>query len=209
MLRSMESAENREGMGRFGINVDKALGIKVTDLRKLARRVEKNHELALELWESGIHKARLLATMIEKTGEVTEEQMESWAADFNSWDIVDQVCNNLFRKTTFAHKKVVEWSEREEEFVKRAGFALIASLAVHDKEADDRVFEKYLRLVEREARDERNFVKKAVNWALRGIGKRNQVLRGKAIETAERILEQDTKSARWIANDALRELRRS
>ena len=206
MLRSMESPENRSGMGRFGINVENALGIKVTDLRKLARRVEKNHELALELWTSGIHEARILATIIDRPGEVTEEQMEGWAADFDSWDMVDQACNNLFRKTTFAHKKVVEWSEREEEFVKRAGFALIASLAVHDKEADDRVFEKYLRLVEREAKDERNFVKKAVNWALRGIGKRNQVLRCKAIETAERIREQGTKNARWIANDALREL---
>jgi 3-methyladenine DNA glycosylase AlkD len=205
-LKSMESEENRSGMGRFGINVENALGIKVTDLRKLARRVEKNHELALQLWDSGVHEARILATVIDRPAEVTEEQMEQWAAGFDSWDIVDQACNNLFRKTPFAHDKAVEWADRKEEFVKRAGFALMAVLAVHDKVADNAVFERYLELVEREAKDDRNFVKKAVNWALRGIGKRNTVLRGKAIETAGRVREQGTKSARWIANDALREL---
>jgi 3-methyladenine DNA glycosylase AlkD len=206
ILRAMESAENRSGMSRFGINVENALGIKVTDLRKLARRVEKNHKLALALWGSGIHEARILATIIDRPGEVTEEQMEFWAADFNSWDIVDQACNNLFRKTPFAHTKVLHWVDRDEEFVKRAAFSLVAVLATHDKNAENSVFENYLELVEREASDERNFVKKSVNWALRGIGKRNQFLRGKAVETAQRILEQDTKAARWIARDAIKEL---
>ena len=209
ILRSMASESNRAGMSRFGINVDNALGIKVTDLRKLARRVEKSHELALGLWGSGIHEARILATIIDRPAEVTEEQIERWAADFNSWDIVDLTCNNLFRKTPFAHIKAAEWSDRNEEFVKRAGFSLMAVLAVHDKEAENEVFERYLKLVEREARDDRNFVKKSVNWALRGIGKRNPALREMAIKTAEWIREQGTKSARWIANDALSELQRS
>jgi 3-methyladenine DNA glycosylase AlkD len=208
ILRSMESEENRTGMSRFGINVENALGIKVTDLRKLARRVEISHELALGLWGSGIHEARILATIVDKPVEVTEEQVESWAADFDSWDIVDQTCNNLFRKTPFAHTKAVEWSDRKDEFVKRAGFSLMAVLAVHDKEAGNEVFDRYLGLVEREAGDERNFVKKSVNWALRGIGKRNPKLGEMAIKTAERIRDQGTKSARWIANDALRELRK-
>ena len=209
MLHPMASEENRAGMGRFGINVDNALGIKVTDLRKLARRVEKSHELALGLWGSGIHEARILATIIDRPDEVTEEQLERWAAEFDSWDIVDLTCNNLLRKTPFAHIKAAEWSDRKEEFVKRASFSLMAVLAVHDKETDNEVFEKYLTLVEREAKDERNFVKKSVNWALRGIGKRNPALREKAVKVAERIRDQDTKSARWIANDALRELKKA
>ena len=205
-LKAMASESNRAGMSRFGINVESALGIKVTDLRKLARQVEKSHELALQLWESGVHEARILATIIDVPEAVNEEQMEQWAVGFDSWDVVDQACNNLFRKTPFAHKKAVEWSDRKEEFVKRAGFALMASLAVHDKAADDAVFQQYLGLVEREAKDERNFVKKAVNWALRNIGKRSPALQAKALKAAERIRDQDTKSARWIANDALREL---
>jgi 3-methyladenine DNA glycosylase AlkD len=158
------------------------------------------------LWDSGVHEARILATIIDVPEAVNEEQMEQWAVGFDSWDVVDQACNNLFRKTPFAHKKAVEWSDRKEEFVKRAGFALMASLAVHDKAADDAVFQQYLGLVEREAKDERNFVKKAVNWALRNIGKRSPALQAKALKAAERIRDQDTKSARWIANDALREL---
>jgi 3-methyladenine DNA glycosylase AlkD len=204
-LHSMESEENRLGMGRFGINVDRALGIKVTDLRKLARRVDNSHELALLLWESGIHEARLLATMIDEPSAVTDKQMESWAADFDSWDMVDQACNNLFRRTPFAHTKAADWTARDEEFVKRAGFAMIAVLAVHDRETSDTVFEKYLALVEKEASDDRNYVKKAVNWALRQTGKRDSSMREKATIVAGRIREQGNKSARWIASDALRE----
>jgi 3-methyladenine DNA glycosylase AlkD len=207
-LRKMESEENRLGMSRFGINVDRALGIKVTDLRKLARRVDKSHALALQLWETGIHEARLLATMIDDPSAVTDTQMENWAADFNSWDMVDQACNNLFRRTPFAHTKAADWAARDEEFIKRAGFALMAVLAVHDRGSEDTVFQKYLVLVESESPDERNFVKKAVNWALRQIGKRNAELWEKAMDTIGRIADLESKSARWIAADARRELSR-
>ena len=206
LLQSMESEENRLGMGRFGINVERALGIKVTDLRKLARRIDKGHTLALELWDTGIHEARLLATMIDVPAAVTEEQMENWASGFDSWDMVDQACNNLFRKTPFAHTKAAHWAARDEEFIKRAGFALMAVLAVHDKSSDDTVFLSYLDLVHRESTDERNFVKKAVNWALRQIGKRDPLMWEKTVATAVRIADQDSKSARWIAADARREL---
>jgi len=207
-LRKMRSESNRLGMGRFGINVDRALGIKITDLRILARRIEKNHDLALQLWETSIHEARLLATMIDDPSAVTDTQMEHWAADFDSWDVVDQACNNLFRRTPFAHTKAADWAARDEEFVKRAGFAMMAVLAVHDREESDTLFEKYLAIVEREAGDDRNYVKKAVNWALRQIGKRNAELWEKAMGTIGRIADLDSKSARWIAADARRELSR-
>jgi 3-methyladenine DNA glycosylase AlkD len=206
ILHSMGSEPNRSGMGRFGINVDRALGIKVTDLRKLARRIEKGHELALQLWETGIHEARLLATMVDKPSAVTGQQMESWAADFDSWDLVDLACNNLFRRTPFAHDKAGDWAARNEEFVKRAGFAMMAVLAVHDRDSGDSVFTKYLDLVERESTDGRNFVKKAVNWALRQIGKKSPSLWSKAMATIKKIEGQNSSSARWIAADARREL---
>jgi 3-methyladenine DNA glycosylase AlkD len=205
-LRAMGSEHNRAGMARFGINVDNALGISVTRLRQMAKDTGKDHELAAQLWDSGIHEARILASIIDEPAAVTEEQMESWAADFNSWDIVDQVCGNLFDKTAFAWDKAVEWTERSEEFVKRAAFSLIAYMAVHLKKTDDREFERFFPIIEREASDDRNFVKKAVNWALRQIGKRSDYLRPQAIACAERIAEQDSRSAKWTARDALREL---
>jgi 3-methyladenine DNA glycosylase AlkD len=207
-LRKMASETNRLGMSRFGINVDRALGIKVTDLRKLARRIEKSHDLAMQLWDSGIHEARLLATMIDDPFAVTEIQMEKWVADLDSWDMVDQACNNLFRRTPFAHSKAAAWAARDEEFVKRAGFAMMAVLAVHDRSSGDTVFQEYLDLVERESSDGRNFVKKAVNWALRQIGKRSPDLWSKAMDSVGRIESQGTSSARWIAADAGRELSR-
>ena len=207
-LREMRSENNRSGMSRFGINVDRALGIKVTDLRKLARCIEKGHDLAFQLWETGIHEARLLATMVDEPFAVTELQMESWAADFDSWDMVDQACNNLFRRTPFGHDKATDWAARNEEFVKRAGFAMMAVLAVHDRNSGDTVFRKYLDLVERESTDERNFVKKAVNWALRSIGKKSPALWSKAMATIAKIEGQNSPSARWIAVDARRELSR-
>lgn len=208
VLQSMESSENRLGMARFGIKVEDALGIKVADLRRLALRIEKNHDLALKLWDTGIHEARLLATMVDDPTAVTERQMENWATDFDSWDVVDQACNNLFRKTVFAHRKAAEWTSREAEFVKRAGFTLVAVLAVHDRAADNSVFEAYLDLVEKASGDERNYVKKAVNWSLRQIGKRNKALFGRAMSTIHRISGTDSRSGRWIASDAGRELRR-
>jgi 3-methyladenine DNA glycosylase AlkD len=206
-LRSMADPKNVEGMARFGICSEGTLGISIYDLRPMAKRIGKDHKLAAELWATGIHEARLLAGYIDDPEKVTERQMEVWAADFDSWDVVDQVCSSLFDQTESAYAKAVEWSEREEEFVKRAGFVLMAALSVHDKKASDNEFEKLFPIIKRESTDERNFVKKAVNWALRQIGKRNLALNKKAIKAAEGISRIDSKSARWIAADALRELK--
>ena len=206
-LQALADPEIVPGAGKFGITPDsRVLGIRVPEIRKLAKEIKKNHALAEQLWHSGIHEARLLATMIADPKQFTPEQMDAWAASFDSWDVCDQACINVFRKTKFAYEKVVDWSEREEEFVKRAAFALMATLAVHDKKAADVLFMALLPLTERESDDERNFVKKAVNWALRQIGKRNLTLNAEAIKTAEAIQKRDSKSARWIASDALREL---
>ena len=196
-----------EGMNRFGIRGSKMLGVSVPNLRKLAAQNGKDHETALELWATGIHDARLLATMIDEPAKVNEEQLEAWIKDFDSWDIVDQACGNLINKTSFATTKALEWTKREREYEKRSGFSLIAMIAVHDKKSGDKTFLDFLPSIVRESNDERNFVKKAVNWSLRQIGKRNQALNKAAIQTAEKIAELDSKSARWIAADALRELR--
>ena len=209
VLERLESLANPEwvsGMGRFGIETRRAYGIRVPVLRKLAKDTGKNHRLAQQLWETEIHEARILASMIADPNEMTEELMDSWAADLDSWDLCDGCCGNLFDKTEFAYKKVEDWSLRSEEFVKRAAFALMASLAVHDKEANDETFLAFLPIIERECTDDRNFVKKAVNWALREIGKRNPDLNAAAIDTASGIRRDDSRSARWIASDALREL---
>lgn len=193
-------------MARFGINPTNTLGISIPTLRKMGREIGTDHDLAKQLWDSGIHEARILAAMIDDPEEVTVNQMESWVKDFDSWDVCDQCCSNLFDKTKFAHHKAAEWASRREEFVKRAGFALMAALAVHDKKANNRQFERYLPLIKRESGDERNFVKKAVNWALRQIGKRNLQLNRLAIETGKQIQKRESRAARWIASDALREL---
>lgn len=195
-----------EGMARYGINPACALGVSIPKLRKVAKKIGKDHELAERLWQSGIHEARILASMVEDPGDLTEEQMERWVADFNSWDLCDQCGNNLFRRTRFAHAKAMGWSSRDDEFVKRAGFTLMACLAVHDKGAGDQEFLKFLPVIERESGDPRNFVKKAVNWALRQIGKRNGSLNRHAVAVAQALQKSDSKSARWIASDALREL---
>lgn len=194
-------------MARFGINPDRALGVRIPDLRRLAKEVGTDHRLALALWRSEVHEARIIASMIDDPTKVTEGQMESWVADFDSWDLCDQCCGNLFDRTSLAYRKAVEWSGRDGEFVKRAGFALIAWAAVHDKEADDRVFLELLPLIEQEAEDDRNFVKKAVNWSLRQIGKRNRRLHRAASAVARRLAKRnDSRAARWIGTDALREL---
>lgn len=193
-------------MARFGINPKNTYGVSIPNLRKIAKEIGVNHLLAQQLGSSGIHEARILASMIDNPEEVTAEQMESWVKGFDSWDICDQCCNNLFVRTEFAHRKAVEWAERDGEFVKRAGFVLMAALAVHDKTAKDEAFLKFLSLIARESIDDRNFVKKAVNWALRQIGKRNTKLNGAAIRTAKEIQEVDSRSAKWIATDTLREL---
>jgi len=205
-LKSMSNPKNVEGMARYGINPTNNLGISIYKLRPLAKEIGKNHELALNLWESGIHDARLLAVFLDKPAEVTNEQMNSWAEDFNSWDVCDQACTSLFDLTPLAWMKVFEWAEHDKEFVKRAAFSLIAGLSVHDKKASDKDFEKFSELIKKHSIDERNYVKKAVNWALRNIGKRNLALNKKMVKLAEEILRIDSKSAKWIARDAIREL---
>jgi 3-methyladenine DNA glycosylase AlkD len=206
-FKSLENPANVEGMKRFGITGEKIYGVNIPVIRRLAKELKYNHKLARELWETKIHEARILAFLIDDPKEVNTDQMEKWVSVINSWDICDGCMSNLFDKTPVAYKKAVEWSKRKEEFVKRAGFVLMATLSVHDKKAENSKFEKFLPLIEKEAKDERNFVKKAVNWALRQIGKRNPYLHKEAIKTAERIHKQDYKSAKWIAADALRELK--
>jgi 3-methyladenine DNA glycosylase AlkD len=207
-LRAKADSSQLDGMARFGISTNRTLGgIGLPALRAMAKRIGRSHQVADGLWASGIHEARILAAMVDDPLAVTEEQMEAWAADFDSWDVVDGTVSSLFDKTPFAWAKVVEWSSREEEFVKRAAFAMMAALAVHDKNASDAAFVTLLPIIEREAGDPRNFVRKAVNWAIRQIGKRNAVLNAKAIATAERIHATGPRPAKWVASDALRELR--
>lgn len=208
-LKSLGSPENIAGMARFGINSKTAYGVRVPDLRKLAKEIGKDHSLALELWQTGIHEARILAGMIDDPKLVSINQAEAWIKDFNSWDVCDQVCMNLFDKTDFAYDKAIEWSKLKNEFEKRAGFALMACLAWHDKKADDSKFIKFFPYIKNGSTDERNFVKKAVNWALRQIGKRNETLRKEAIRLAKEIQKIKSKTAKWIASDALRELNNS
>lgn len=204
-LRAAGSPVNVAGMARFGINPTGTLGVSIPTVRALAKGV-RSHALAEELWQSGIHEARLLASMVDDPTAVTEDQMERWALDFDSWDVVDQVCSNLFDRMPFAHAKALEWSAREEEFVKRAGFVLMACLAMHDKSAPNSRFLEYFPAIRREATDPRNFVKKAVNWALRGIGKRSRALNADAVELARELVQSSSPVTRWIASDALREL---
>lgn len=206
LLKSMSEPKNVEGMARYGINPKNNLGISIYKLRPLAKKIGKNNELSLKLWNSGIHDARLLAVFIEDPKSVTEEQMDLWAKDFDSWDVCDQACTSLFDLTSHAWKKVYEWSKRDEEFVKRAAFSIVAGLAVHDKKTSDKKFEELFKIIKRESTDGRNYVKKSVNWALRNIGKRNLALNKKAINIAKEIKKLDSKSAKWIANDAIREL---
>ena len=206
-LKKQGSERNRQGMARFGINPKYALGVNIPVLRKLAKKIGKNHKLALELWKTKIHEVRILASMIEDYNKVTEKQMDSWIKEFNSWDLCDQCCMNLFDKLPFAYEKAIKLTKEKKEIVKRAGFALMACLAWHDKKAPDKKFLKFFPAIKKESTDERNFVKKAVNWALRQIGKRNKNLKKHAIKTAKEIQKIDSKSAKWIAADAIRELK--
>jgi 3-methyladenine DNA glycosylase AlkD len=209
VIQQLESFSNPvavAGMRRFGVRAKNIYGVSIPHLRRMAKRIGKNHSLAQKLWTSGIHEARILAGMVDDPEKVTERQMERWVKDFGSWDVCDQCCNNLFYRTQYAHQKALQWSGRKEEFVKRAGFVMMAVLAVHDKEKSDNAFTQYFPIIRKEAKDERNFVKKAVNWALRQIGKRSLRLNELAIKTAEEIRKIDSISAKWIASDALREL---
>ena len=205
-LRSLADPEAVKGMARFGISPKNTLGVSMPALRKLGREIGRDHLLAEKLWKSGVHEARILAGLVYDWKQVTGEQMDRWVANFDSWDVCDQVCGSLFNRTPMAYAKAFEWSEREEEFIRRAGFVLMATLSVHDKKAPDRSFLKFFPVLMRHAGDGRNFVRKAVNWALRQIGKRNWALNRAAIETARRMQLLDSKSARWIASNALREL---
>ena len=205
-LKTQSKPENLAGMKRYGINVDNALGLSMPVIRSLAKQIGTNHQLTLELWQTGIHDARILAGLVADPKQITDAQMESWVKDFDSWDVCDQVCGSVFEKSPLAWQKVAEWAVRDEEFVKRASFALLASLAWHDKKASDEKFIEAMPLIVQASTDNRNFVRKAVNWALRNIGKKNLVLNRHAIETAGIIQKLDSKAARWIAADALREL---
>ena len=206
-LRSLADPTQLAGMARFGIATDRALGgIGIPRLRRMGRDLHPDHGLAEALWATGVHEARLLAAFVDDPAAVTVEQMERWAASFDSWDLCDTVCGSLFDRTPFARDRAVAWSSREEEFVKRAGYAMMAWLAVHDREAGDERFLAFLPHVERGADDDRKLVRKAVSWALRQIGKRNAHLNAEAVTSAVRIRTRGSQSARWVASDALREL---
>ena len=206
-LRGLADPKVRARMAYFGVNVSKAHGISAPVLNRFAKHIGKDHRLAQQLWATGIHEARILATLIGEPARVTAVEMDGWARDFDAWDVVDAACCYLFALAKPAWKKATAWSRRRAEFEKRAAFSLVAYLSYKDRTAPDARFVRFLRVIEREAHDERNFVKKAVNWALRNIGKRNARLNREAIRTAERIRRQDTRAGRWIAADALRELR--
>ena len=195
-----------QGMQRYGINPKNNLGISIYMLRQLAKEIGIDHSLALQLWDTGVHDARLLACFIANPLLLTDEVMDTWVKDFDSWDVCDQACTSLFDASPLSWKKVYQWAERDEEFVKRAAFSLLAGLAVHDKQAANQQFLETKALFLRHVVDERNYVKKAVNWALRNIGKRNHVLNSHMIQLAEQLLTIESSSARWIARDALREL---
>lgn len=205
-LRSLGSRKNIAGMARYGIISKKAFGVGAVPLQALAKEIGKNHALAARLWKSGYLEARSLASLIDEPSKVTPGQMERWVKGFDNWAVCDTCCGYLFDKTPYAVSKAVRWCRAEREFVRRAGFVLMATLAVHDKKAPDKVFEDFFPHLKRGSKDERNFVKKAVNWAVRQIGKRNYALNRKAIRLAKEIRALDTSSARWIASDALREL---
>ncbi|MEX2116760.1 MAG: DNA alkylation repair protein [Bacteroidota bacterium] len=206
-LKSLGSRRNIEGMARFGITSRRVFGVGTVPLRTLGKRIGRNHALAQRLWRSGYLEARILAALIEDPALVTSRQMDRWAQDFDNWAVCDGCCSIVFDKTPFAYSKAGTWSHSSREFVKRAGYVMMAVLAVHDKRASDAVFLKFFPHIRRGATDNRNFVKKAVNWALRQIGKRNRNLNTHTLRLAASIRQIDSPAARWIAADAIRELR--
>jgi 3-methyladenine DNA glycosylase AlkD len=204
-LKALTVPANINGMARFGINPNNTLGVSMPRIRQLGKR-KKDHDLALALWETGIHEARILASIIDQPALLTSQQMDSWIADFDSWDVCDQVCGNLYSKSPLAVEKAMSWSKSEHEFVKRAGFALMAYLAVHGKKVPDTVFIQFLEIIESSADDDKNFVRKAINWALRQIGKRSTALYQPALEESRRLALSTNKTARWVGTDAVKEL---
>ena len=206
-LKANARPDQLEGMARYGMTVEQRLGVSVPDMRNIAKELGRNHGLAIELWKTGIPEAMITAAMIDEPERLSEPQMDDWVKDINSWDVCDQVCMNLFEKAPIAWKKIHDWSRREEEYVKRTAFALVACLAWHDKNAENEKFFRLFPVIKRGATDERSLVKKAVNWALRNIGKRNLKLNKAAMKTAKEISAIDSKAARWIASDAIAELK--
>lgn len=206
-IRAAADPSRKPGMARVGINVQHAWGVSIPHCRAIAKRHRGDHELALDLWATGTHECRIVASMVDEPQAVSRNQMEEWVGAFDSWDLCDQVCGNLFIRTPHAIRAARAWVRRDEEYVRRAGFTLVAELAHRDRTIDDDGWERWFAEIRRAATDDRNYVKKAVNWALRQIGKRNETLRLAAIAEAESLLELDSKSAGWIARDALRELR--
>jgi len=205
-LEAKANPKNVEGMAKFGMSVESRLGVSVPEMRKLAKEIGRDHRFALSLWKTGIAEAQIVAALIDDPAAVTSKQMDRWVKDFDSWDVCDQACLSLFDKSPLAWEKIPEWAEREEEFVKRAAFALIAGLAWHDKQAVDQSFVELFPILMKGADDGRNYVKKSVSWAIRNIGKRNRKLNRAAVKLAKDIQRMDSKAARWIAADALREL---
>jgi len=205
-LKDHSSRATREGMARYAIPSDKAFGVAMRDIKALGKELGPNHELALALWDTGGYEARMLASFVDDPAQVTAAQMDRWCKAFDNWAICDAMCFNLFDRTPHRWAKVTQWSSKRSEFEKRTAFALLWSLAAHDRHADDEEFLRGLALIEREAGDERNFVKKAVNMALRAIGKRNRALHAAAVEVAQRLADSEQPAARWVGKDALREL---
>ena len=205
-LKRHSSKAARDAMARYGIPSDNASGVSVGQIRDLGKRLGRDHRLAVALWKTGSYEARMLTPFVDEPARVTSAQMDRWARDFDSWAICDAVCFHLFDKTPHAWQKIAKWSTRREEFIKRAAFALLASVALHDKTAPDALFLKSLALIERASTDERNFVKKGVSWALRGIGKRNATLHAASVKLARRLAESPHPAARWTGKDALRDL---
>lgn len=204
-LESKSSEKGKKSSAHFGVTIE-TLGVRMPDIRELAKNIKRNHALALQLWTTKVHEARLLATLVADPKEFTSELFDLWTADFRSWDLCDQACINLFIKTPFVDQKIAEYALREEEYIKRTAFSLIAVSAVHRKKERDEIFLTFLALIKVASSDPRNFVKKAVNWALRQIGKRNALLHTAALNCAEEIAQQTEASAKWIAADAIREL---
>jgi 3-methyladenine DNA glycosylase AlkD len=205
-LKELEDPEAVKGMARYGIRSKKVFGVKIPDIKAIAKEIGKDHALAQKLWAKGIRETMIIASLIDLPEKVTGKQMDAWVKDFNNWEVCDQAIANLFQKTGLAYSKAIEWSKRKQEFEKRAGYVMMARLAVKDKKTEDKAFDRFFPLIKKGATDDRNYVKKAVNWALRQIGKRNRALNRKAINVAKDIKKMDSKAARWVASDALREL---
>ena len=211
ILRWLErrgTKRNRDGMARYGIVADKVFGVSMATMQPYAKKLGRNHELALALWDTGWLEARMLAAFVDEPERVTASQMDRWARDFDNWAVCDTLCFKLFDRTPHAWKKVEHWSGRRDEFVKRAAFALLASVALHDRKAPDEPFTRSFRIIERESTDSRNFVKKGVSWALRSIGHRNAALNAEATRVAKRLAESADATARWIGKDALKDITR-